>query len=77
MGRCRWVEVVSSCNSIVSSFGSEKDWERKRGKLRTSGGFRGGRAPLGPDPIPYSPRHFAMKAHIPVTLSVGIISFGT
>ena len=36
-----------------------------------------GRAPLGPDPVPYSPRHFAMKAHISVTFAAGISSLGT
>jgi hypothetical protein len=46
--------------------------DRNRGRLLRSGGLGGGRAPLGPGPTPYSPRHFAMNEHISVTFSAGI-----
>ncbi len=35
-----------------------------------------GQAPLGPNAISYSLRHFAIKAHISSTLSTGILSLG-
>ena len=75
---------VAFGNSLVFGFwlfASFLSWrfrcEMKIGRFCMSGDFRGGRAPLGPDPIPYSSRHFAMNEHISDTFPGGTSGPGT
>ncbi len=63
---------VDSSVSCATIFGFGLwHWDRNRGSVSRLGGFGGGRALLGPDPIPYSWRHFASKVHISSTFMQG------